>query len=213
MSFECWIFSHFIWSHRVAASLGNCSLHPIVTAVCLIPSHLISPHVVSSQNFPPRLISSHLISCPLSFSHLFTADHNSSHLYSLRLSLSHLFSAHLNSSLFSSSQLLHSTQLVSTQLFSCQVVSAHPISTYPAHLSSSQLTLRSSQLFSGPKPVPKPDPGAKATKGYKRYDFEFWRLCNSKFTVKKDNGNKKLIVATLAQPFQWDLQAASCKRP
>ena len=28
MSFEFCIFSNFIWSHRIAASLGNCSLHP-----------------------------------------------------------------------------------------------------------------------------------------------------------------------------------------
>ena len=62
-----WILnlSHFIWSHRIAASLGNCSLHPIVTAVCVIPSHLNSSHVFSAFF---HLISSHPISCPLSLS-------------------------------------------------------------------------------------------------------------------------------------------------
>ena len=65
MSFECWIFSHFIWSHRVAASLGNCSLHPIVTAVCVIPSpHLNSYHVF--WVFSAHLSSSQLMSSYLS---------------------------------------------------------------------------------------------------------------------------------------------------
>ena len=46
-----------------------------------------------------------------------SADHNCSHVFSCHLSFSHFLPAHLNSSLFSSSQLLHSMQLVSTQLF------------------------------------------------------------------------------------------------
>ena len=62
MSFECWVFFHFIWSHRIAASLGDCSLHPIVTAVCVIPSHPIS--------------------CLLSLAQLFSAGHTYSHLFS-----------------------------------------------------------------------------------------------------------------------------------
>ena len=226
----------FSWKLLIASHCHRSLSHPI-------SSHPISPHVVSSQNFPPRLISSHvlspflissplittalistycvwacLISSQLIWTLLFSALLSSSILRSLsQLSSSHVRSfQHIPSRLirhisallaFShlSSFLLTSSQLISALLNSCQLFSRH--------LSSSQLTLRSSQLFSGPKPVPKPDPGSKATKGYKRYDFEFWRLCNSKFTVKKDNGNKKLIVATLAQPFQWDLQAASCKRP
>ena len=69
---------HFIWSHRIAASLGNCSLHPIVTSVCVIPSHLISCRVFSAF-----FTSSHLISCLLSLSHLFLADHKVSHTHFL----------------------------------------------------------------------------------------------------------------------------------
>ena len=136
------IFSHFIWSHRVAVSLGNWSFHPIVTAVCVIPSHLMScfsafftsPHLLSSH-----LISSHLIlSSHLMSSLLFAALRSWSQLVSSEFS--HLFSAHLNYSLFSSSQLLRSTQLVSTQLLALHL-SSHVRSSQliPSHLSSSQL--------------------------------------------------------------------------
>ena len=133
--------SFLIWSHRIAASPGNCSLHAIVTAVCVIPSHLNSSHLMSSQPFSPHLISAHLMSS-LPFSSLSWSQLVSSLLMSPDL-FSHLFSAHLNSSLLSSSQLLHSTQLVSTQLFSALHHSC------PVRLS--QLIpafLRFSQLFS-----------------------------------------------------------------
>ena len=125
MNFDRWIF------YLIAASLGNCPLHPIVTAVCVIPSHLNSSHVVSDFSQSSHLISSHPISC-LSLSQVFSADHNCSHLFSCHLSF-HLFSAHLNSSLFSSSQLPRSAQLVATQLFlalhhSCPVRSSHLVS-------------------------------------------------------------------------------------
>ena len=180
MSFECWIFSHFIWSHRIAASLGKCSLHPSVAAVCVIPSHLNSSHVF--WVFSPHLISSHPIWCLLSLSQLFSADHNCSHLFSCHLSFSHLFSSHLSlsqlfsfSQLFSSSpqlmyiscvlisslrfsHLLSSSHIYSADLSSCQLVSPH--------LSSCQRTLKSSHLFSGPKPAPKTDLGAKTSKHY-----------------------------------------------
>ena len=48
----------------IAPSFGNGSLHPIATAVCVIPSHLISCLL---SFFSPRLISSHLMT-PLPFS-------------------------------------------------------------------------------------------------------------------------------------------------
>ena len=124
---------------RVAASLGNCSLHPIVTAVCVIQSHLIS--------------------YPLSFFQLFSADHNCSHISSCQChpSPSDIFSAHLSPSLFSLSQLLHSTRLVSTQLFSALHGSSHVSSSqlFTALLMSARLNsalhgssqLSSSQLF------------------------------------------------------------------
>ena len=144
-SFRCHLFSHFIWSHRVAAYLGNCSLHPIVVVVCVIPS-------------PSHLISSHLISCLLKLfftsfhiipSHVFSPFLSSSHLittvlisFSCHLKVSHLFSVHLNSSLLNPSQLLHSTQLALTQLFSAlhqsspvrssQLIPSHLISAYPS---------------------------------------------------------------------------------
>ena len=97
-----------------------------------VSSHLISSQLTSSQIFHRHLISSHPISCLLSLSQVFSADHNCSHLFSCHLSF-HLFSARLNSSLFSSSQLPRSTQLVSTQLFlalhhSCPVRSSHLVS-------------------------------------------------------------------------------------
>ena len=67
MSFECWILPHFIWSHRIAAYLGNCSLHPTVTAVCVIPSsQLIScllSFFTSSQLFAAHVILCQLIWC------------------------------------------------------------------------------------------------------------------------------------------------------
>ena len=43
-----WVPSHFIWSHRIAASFANCSLHPIATAVCVITSRLNSFPFISS---------------------------------------------------------------------------------------------------------------------------------------------------------------------
>ena len=144
-------------------------MHPIVTAVCVIPSHLNSSHLMSSQFF--HLIASHPISCLLSLSQLFSADRNCSVLFSCRLSFSHLFSYHLGLSplsqvfaaLLNSSQLsaghvsssyvfspllslflhlLSSSHISSAELSFCQLVSPH--------LRSSQRTLKSSQLLSGP---------------------------------------------------------------
>ena len=65
-------FSHFIWSHRIAVSLGNCSVHPTVTAVCVIRSHLDSSHVfwvffTSSQLFAAHVILSQFIWCHFIF--------------------------------------------------------------------------------------------------------------------------------------------------
>ena len=179
MSFECWIFSHFIWSLRIAASLGNCSLHPIVTAVCVIPSHLLS------QLF--HRISPHPISCLLSHSQFFSADHNCSHRFSCHLSFSRLFSSHLTSAFQIFTALLDSSQLSAAHLSSCKLIlgvlissllfshllSSSHISTdlsscqlVSPHLSSSQRTLKSSHLFSGPKPALKTDLGAKASNPY-----------------------------------------------
>jgi hypothetical protein len=61
---------------------------------------------------------------------------------------------------------LTSSHLITSHLISSRLV--YPALLSAAHVSSShvfsalKLTLRSSQLFSGPKPAPKPDLGAKA---------------------------------------------------
>ena len=149
------IFSHFIWSHRVAVSLGNWSFHPIVTAVCVIPSHLMSCffsvfHLASSPLISSYLISSH----PLLSSHVFSPFRSSSQLittciirvFSSLLSSSELFSFQLfSASPFYAARL--NSALSSSPLFSCQVVSTHPISSQliSALLRFSQLFL---QLFS-----------------------------------------------------------------
>ena len=263
MSFQGWIFSHFIWSHRIAASLGQYSLHPIVTAVCVTPSHLISCcvfstffHLISSPLVSSHLISSHLISCffpflspsqliatVLIFSHviwacllscqliwtlLFSAIlslsilRSSSQLSSSQLFTALLMSGRLNSSHLISSQIsqVFSALLSSCQLLSCLLISSvlfsHLISSsyiFSADLSSSQLTLGSSQnisenllqnRISAPKPRKVPV-----------YHFEALWKANSKGKRKKPKrkSHRKLIVATLAQPFQCDLQATSFKRP
>ena len=114
---------------RVAASLGNCSLHPIVTAVCVIQSHLISSHI-----FSPFLSSFQLITTVLISLHV---NVTRAVLISSQLIWVPLFSAYLSSSILRSS-----SQLSSSWLFSCQLVSALHRS---SHVSSSQLS--SSQLF------------------------------------------------------------------
>ena len=146
----------FLISSDFTASLGNCSLHPSVTAVCVIPSHLNSSHVF--WFFPPHLISSHLMSslpflCSsqlittilisshvtwafLISSHLtsafqlFTALLNSSQLSTARVSSSYVFS-----SLLSSSHIFWAL-LTSIQLISALVSSSHLISALLSALSN-----------------------------------------------------------------------------
>ena len=69
LTFSCWFrffrrltFSHLICPHRIAASFGSCSCHPIVTAVRVIPSHLNSSHVSLAFSTSPNLIQSHVFS-------------------------------------------------------------------------------------------------------------------------------------------------------
>ena len=145
-------------------------MHPDVSAVYVIPSRFNSSHLMSSQLFSPHLISSRLVSslpssadhnCSLLGSSLFTTlscqaasahpissqTSQISQLISTLLSSPKLKSAHLMSShLFSHP--LRSSHISSADLSSCQLVSPH--------LSSSQRTLKSPQLFSGPKPAPTP---------------------------------------------------------
>ena len=173
--------SFLISSDLIASQLVSEIAHCIPLSPQSVSSHLISTHLMSSEFF--HLISSHPIWCLLSLSQLFSADHNCSHLFSCHLSFSHLFSSHLSlcqlfrfSQLFLTllssrhscklilcvlissllfSHLLSSSHIYSADLSSCQLVSHH--------LSSSQRTLTSSHLFSGPKPAPKTDLAAKAS--------------------------------------------------
>ena len=164
---------HLISSHR------NFSWKLLIASLC----HRSLCHPISSQLISCLLIlftSSHLIRCLLSFSQLFSADHNCSHLFSCHLSFSHLFSAYFSFSDFHSSSQLSSALRTSCKLTLCVLISSllfsHLLSSshiYSAdlsscqlvspHLSSSQRTLKSSHLFSGPKPAPKTDLGAKAS--------------------------------------------------
>ena len=97
---------------------------------------------MSPELFSSLLISSHLILAYLSFSDF----HSSSHLFSaLRSSCKLIFCVLISSLLFS--HLLSSPHIYSADLSSCQLVSPH--------LSSSQRTLKSSQLCSSPRPAPK----------------------------------------------------------
>ena len=107
ISFESWIFSHFISSQRIAASLGIAHCTPL-------SPQSASFHLISCQLISCLLITSLLCSHLLTLSHIFSADLSSSHLISARL--------------------------------------------------TSLSDFRSSQLFSGTKPAPKPDLGVKATK-------------------------------------------------
>ena len=116
-------------AHCIPLSLQSGSL------VCVIPSHLNSFHLMSSQFF--HLIASHPISCLLFLSQLFLADRNCSLLFSCRLSFSHLFSSHLSKSPLSQGS---SSQLFSALSSSCQLILCLLI--------SSLNLLTSSKLFS-----------------------------------------------------------------
>jgi len=170
--------SHLISSHRsfswklFIASHCHCSLcRPISSP--LISRLLSFFHLISSHVFSPLLSPSQLVQTVLFSSHVARAFLVSFHLISAYLSfsqfsqLSQLFSAPRSSCqlilclLISSllfSHLLSSSHVSSADLSSCQLVSPH--------LSSSQRTLKSSQLFSGPKPAPNKDLGVKESDPY-----------------------------------------------
>ena len=157
-----WVLSlfsfHLISLHRSFS--WNCSLHPTVTAVCVIPSHLNSSHLMSSQFFT----SSHLIPCHvlspfsalLSWSQLFSsllmspwAFLTSSHLVSAYPSFSQIFTVLFNSSQLSaahvSSSYVFSSLLTSSELFSHLLSRSQLLS---ACLTSSQLFSAHSQIIS-----------------------------------------------------------------
>ena len=138
------LLSFFTWSHLIPCDVFS----PFLSSSQLITTVLISSHVTWAF-----LISSHLTSAYLSFS----AFHSSSQLFSALHSSCKLILCVLISSLLFS-HLLSSSHIYSADLSSCQLVSPH--------LSSCQRTLKSSHLFSGPKPAPKTDLGAKASNDY-----------------------------------------------
>ena len=132
----------------------------------------------------------------------------------------------LGSSLFSSSQLLHSTQLVSTQHFSALYTSLLMSGCLtPAYLSSSQVfsvllmssallttVLSSSQLMPTllwPKACSKPDGSRRQShkKSTMLTAFERQNYKENGTPPKARKKHQKLIVATLAQPFRCDFQA------
>ena len=204
----------FFWK-LLAASHCHCSLcHPIS-----------SPHLNSSQLIWCLLsffhfISSNPISCLLSLSQLFSADHNCSHLFSCHLSLSHLISSHLGlSQLFSdfhSSSQPCSALRSSCELISCLLISSlllsHPrnsshissadLSSCPLtspHLSSSQRTLKSYHLFSGPKPAPKTDLDAKASNPGNPYASHWEDLTQGSFYTQQAFAQRSLDTQELLQ--------------
>ena len=169
MSFECWIFFsfHLTSSHRsfsckllIASHCHRSLCHPISRLVSffhLILCLLSLSRLFSADHFSCRLSFSHLFSSHLSLPQLFSDFHSSSQLFSaLRSSCQLILCLLISSLLFS--LLLSSPNISSADLRSCQLV--------PPHLSSSQRALKSSQLFSSPKPAPKTDLGARASDPY-----------------------------------------------
>ena len=111
MSFECWTFSHFIWFHRIAASLGHCSLHPTVTTVCVIPSSQLISCLLSFFT-SSQLFAAHVISEKLSYREAFT--HRS--LYTQTLLHTDAFTqALLHTEAFTHGQLLHTASFYTEQ--------------------------------------------------------------------------------------------------
>ena len=185
-------FSHcsFSWKLLIASDCNHSLCHPA------------SSHLMSSELFSPDLISLHLMSSLpfsslLSWSQLLSSLLMSPELFSWFTSWflqnfqssSRLFSAlrswcqlilclRISSLLFS--HLLSSAHLSSPDLSSCQLVSHH--------LSSSQRTLVSSQLFSAPKPSSKTDLAPKqATPAFPQRSFRA-RLPSKTDSWRSENG-------------------------
>ena len=181
-------------------------MHPIVTPVCVIPSHLISVHFISCPVFSRFFTSSHLTSPHLISSHV-------SLFLAALLNCSHLFSCHP-----SFSQPLVS--IGSSPFFSCQVVSTHPISAhlnpsriFSALLTSSPLFSIHSQIvsvFSGPKSAPKPDLGTSRHQVEKSTSLKPLYLCKNKLK-RKMKGSKKREISenSLPQPCCFNLKFPS----
>ena len=149
---------------------------------------------MSSQFF--HLISSHPI--VLFSPHVTWACLISSHLISAHISIPQLFST-----------LLSSPQLMSAHLAdfsSCQLVSPHLI--------SFQHTLKSSQLFSGPKPAPKTGPSAKASDPYAFYREVFaQRSLYTAFSHSKLSHRESPAQKSFTQSSFYPQQAFAHSKP
>ena len=153
------------------------------TSSHLIASHVFSPFLISSQLITTALLSSHVT---WAFLMIFAEFSQLSQLFSALRSWCQLILCLLISSLLFS-HLLSSSHISSADLSSCQLVSHH--------LSSSQRTLVSSQLFSAPKPSSKTDLAPKqATPAFPQRSFcarlpsktDSWRSENGAF-VRRDH--------------------------
>ena len=190
-------------AQRIPLSPQSVSSHLFSTHLMsskFVSPHLISSHLISSVPFSAQLIttvlisshvtwafliSSHLISASLSFSD-FTWFHSFSQPFSTFRSSCRLILCVLISSLLFS-HLLSSSPICSADLTSCQLVSPH--------LSSSQRTFKSSHLVSGPKPAPKTDLGAKASKPYAfhREAFTHSKLLHREACTRSSFYTQKLL--------------------
>ena len=196
---------HLISSRRsfswklLSASLCHRSLcHPISSQLisCLLSLfHLISSHPISylqslsqlswSQLFSSLLMSPELFSSLLISSQLFRFHSFSQPFSTFRSSCRLILCVLISSLLFS--HLLSSSHIYSADLTSCQLVSHH--------LSSSQRTFKSSHFVSGPKPAPKTDLGAKASKPYAfhREAFTHSKLLHREACTRSSFYTQKLL--------------------
>ena len=139
--------------HPISSQLISCLLN-FFTASHLIPSHVFSPILSSSQLITTGLFSSHviwasLISFHLSFSKLFSDFQNSSQLSAAHVSSPYVFSSPLPSSHISKA-LLTPPQLISALVSSSDLISAL-LGTLSNHLRSPLAENLLQKRFSAPK--------------------------------------------------------------
>ena len=173
-------------SDTISFQVGNCFLHPIVTAVCA--SHLTLSHVFSAF-----LTSSHLISYLLSFPQLF----------STRLNSSHIFSAHLSSSQLS---------LRSSQLFSRRNPATKRISAPKPHKYDFEAFFKT--CLKDERNMERES--AKARNIIQNSSSQLWRnrsnaICKQQVAEDRELRAQQQRRATITQPLQCNLQAPGCR--
>ena len=203
--FSCHLISShrsISWKLRIASHCHRNLCHPIssqLTSGFRSFFHIISSHLIFSLpcsallSWSTALFSSHVTWAFLVSSHLISAFLRFSQLFSTLLSFPQLISAHLMSShLFS--PLLTSSKLFSHLLSWSQLL--------PARVTSSQLFSADSQiisalLFSGPKPAPNKDLGAKASDPYAlrfhREDFDTENLYTQQAFAQRSLYTEKFL--------------------